>query len=119
MANFSAFQPQGQLVTLAASTTPTVTPVQLPDQSNVTGRSNVGGMLVTNTGSVVVFLYWGVSSAEVTANMGTLPAAGTNVKCYPLYGPSQVTLNLPANAFFGVVAQSSTATIYLQAGDGV
>ena len=100
----------------AAQTAPT--PVQ------ITANFSVSGALlprlqyrILNTGSVVVFLGVGQTSAAATANSGTISGTGNAI---PLLPGTDEIFSFPANSYFtGSVASATTAGVYITPGEGL
>ena len=104
----SAFNPQGQTITLTAAN-PAPTPVQC---TSFSGAANQYRIL--NAGTVTVFLGVGVTSADATSNAVAPPG---NV--IPLLAGTDEILTFVPNAYFTGNTASGTAVIYITPGTGV
>ena len=104
----SAFNPQGQTITLTTAN-PAPTPVQC---TSFSGAANQYRIL--NAGTVTVFLGVGVTSADATSNAVAPPG---NV--IPLLAGTDEILTFVPNAYFTGNTASGTAVIYITPGTGV
>lgn len=102
MAQFQAFIPQGNTVTFSATTTSSNAQV-------VPAGPQAQSVRVVNSGSVIVYLAFGQTSA-VTANNTSIPMLGNSVEVFAL--PN-------ASTYMAVNASSATATVYVTAGEGM
>lgn len=106
----NAFTKTGNTVTfLAASTAPT--PVQCLS-------TTLGGnqYRVINTGTVTVFLGYGVDAANATSNAVQVTSSQAS---FPLLPSTDEILTFIPNAYFTGVTASGNATIYITPGDGL
>ena len=106
----NAFTKTGNTVTfLAAATAPT--PVQCLS-------TTLGGnqYRVINTGTVTVFLGYGVDAANATANAVQVTSSQAS---FPLLPSTDEILTFIPNAYFTGVTASGNATVYITPGDGL
>ena len=106
----NAFTKTGNTVTfLAAATAPT--PVQCLS-------TTLGGnqYRVINTGTVTVFLGYGVDAANATSNAVQVTSSQAS---FPLLPSTDEILTFIPNAYFTGVTASGTATVYITPGDGL
>lgn len=108
--NVAPFNNQGNTYLLTADTV-APTPVQVIAPS---GAAN--NYLVTNTGTVTVFLGVGVAAADATAG-AVIPTAGNPQRCIPILPGTAQTFSLFANAFFTGIS-TATCAVYITPGDG-
>lgn len=103
----NAFTKLGNTVTFTAATT-APSPVQA-------ASTTLGGnqYRVINTGTVVVFLGYGSSSADATANAGNVTTS------LPLLPNTDEILTFVPNAYFTGKTSSGTAVCYISPGDGL
>ena len=108
----NAFSKTGNTVTFTASTT-APTPVQALS-------TTLGGnqYRIINSGAVVVFLGYGSSAANATANAAVTTSANG---AFPLLPGTDEILTFMPNAYFtGVIATTtSNVVVYITPGDGV
>jgi hypothetical protein len=105
------FEVQGNTVTFTGATTP---PTAVQCVSNAGTRAPQ--YLLTNIGTVTVFVGWGQSAAEAAANAVVPTSTPTYV--YPLLGGTQVVISGPPNAYFTGDTASDTAIVYVTPGYG-
>lgn len=106
----NAFTKTGNTVTfLAATTAPT--PVQA-----VSTTAGGNQYRVNNSGNVIVFLGYGVTSGEATTNS---PVVSTTGLAFPLLPGAVEVLSFPPNAFFTGTTSTGTAQVYITPGDGL
>ena len=107
----NAFTPLGNTSSFTASTT-APTPVQVAPYSTIAGANQYR---IINTGTVVVFLGIGISSAAAnTAATSTMPGPAS-----PLLPGTDEILTFAPNAYFTGVTTSGTAQVYISPGDGM
>lgn len=108
--------PKGPLLTFTAATT---APTSVQILSNPTSE-NAPVCMVTNTSSTVdVVVGWGNSDQEAKNNSTSALAAGASIvkACYVLRG-TQVTVGIPNGQYVTGITASSTAAVWVQAGQG-
>ena len=106
----NAFTKTGNTVTfLAEATAPT--PVQC-------ASTTLGGnqYRVINSGTVTVFLGYGVDAANATSNAVQVTSSQAS---FPLLPSTDEILTFIPNAYFTGVTASGTATVYITPGDGL
>ena len=106
----NAFQKMGNTVTFSADTTPP-TPVQASS-----GTNNGNQYRVINTGTVTVFLGYGMTAAQATNNAAIVTTTGP---AFPILPNTDEILTFVPNAYFTGVTSSGVATIYITPGDGL
>lgn len=94
---------QGGVFSPRATTTLSATTVS----SNVTVSSSSNNVMISNAGSVTVFIKFG-SDSSVTATTGDLPVLGGTVQVFSKGGTSYIA---------GITGTGS-ATVYVTGGDG-
>lgn len=105
-----AFTKTGNTVVfLAATTAPT--PVQA--SSTTLGGSNYR---IINSGTVTVFLGYGVTASDATTNSTVVTTSGTAIPLLP--GTDEILTFVP-NAYFTGTTASGTASVYIVPGDGM
>lgn len=106
----NAFTKTGNTVTFLADTT-APTPVQC-------ASTTLGGnqYRVINTGTVTVFLGYGVDAANATSNAVQVTSSQAS---FPLLPSTDEILTFIPNAYFTGVTASGNATIYITPGDGL
>jgi hypothetical protein len=117
MAINAAFAPTSAIFSIAGTTSAS-TAVQL--QTPAPGSSPQ--LCITNTGTVAIMVGWGPSAAVAQANANAVPATGSNSgdpRTFVVAPSLQVTITYQPGSFVSVVCASTTATVYLQAGDGL
>lgn len=118
------FTQQGPTVTFTADTT-APTPVQAPGA----GNNAPGSYVLSNTGTVTVFIGYGADqptipgvqqfqSGKALATARAVIPTGTPTFCYPLLPGFQVTIAAPPGSWFTGITASSTAAVYITPGDG-
>lgn len=106
----NAFTKTGNTITfLAATSAPT--PVQC-------ASTTLGGnqYRVINTGTVTVFMGYGMSASEATNNAVVVTSSQT---AFPILPNTDEILTFVPNAYFTGITSSGTATIYITPGDGL
>ena len=105
----NAFSPCGNTVAFIANTT-VPTPVQAVS-------TTLGGnqYLITNTGTVTVFLGVGNSSAQASNSAPSFTATGNSI---PLLASTTQVFSFVPNAYFTGNA-TSACTVYVTPGDGL
>ena len=106
----NAFTKTGNTVTfLAATSAPT--PVQA-------SSTTLGGnqYRVINAGSVTVFLGYGSTAADATANAANVTSSQAAFQLLP---STDEILTFTPNAYFTGVTSSGTAQVYITPGDGL
>lgn len=106
----NAFQKMGNTVTFSADTTPP-TPVQASS-----GTNNGNQYRVINTGTVTVFLGYGMTAADATNNSAIVTSSGP---AFPILPNTDEILTFVPNAYFTGTTSSGVATIYITPGDGL
>ena len=71
---------------------------------------------IINSGSVTVFLGYGVASGDATNNAVVVTSTGP---AYPLLAGTDEILSFVPNAYFTGITGSSTAAVYITPGDGM
>lgn len=108
----SAFEVQGNTVTFTgAATAPTA--VQCVSNNG----TRTPQYLLTNIGSVTVFVGWSTVNATV-AELNSVVPTSTSTFVYPLLAGSQVAISAPPDAFFSGITASGTAVVYVTPGYG-
>ena len=110
-----AFAPLGKTIVVAAAATAPAG-IQAPVTSN-SDQQNAGQYRVINSGIVTVFLGFGQSAAEATAN-AVAPIAGTPSKAIVLVAGAVEVLRFNQATFFSGLASAST-TVYITPGQGL
>ena len=106
----NAFTRTGNTVVfLAAATAPT--PVQCVS-------STLGGnqYRIINSGSVTVFLGYGVASTDAANNSAVITTTGP---AYPLLAGTDEILTFVPNAYFTGIIATANASVYITPGDGL
>ena len=106
----NAFTKTGNTVTfLAATSAPT--PVQA-------SSTTLGGnqYRVINSGTVTVFLGYGATASDATANAANVTSSQAS---FPLLPSTDEILTFTPNAYFTGVTISGTAQVYITPGDGL
>lgn len=106
----NAFTKTGNTVVFTASTT-SPTPVQAV--SNTLGGNQYR---IINAGSVTVFLGYGTTASDATANSNIVTSSGP---AYPLLAGTDEILTFQPNAYFTGNVATGTATVYITPGDGL
>ena len=107
----NAFTPLGNTSSFTASTT-APTPVNVQPFSTIYGANQYR---IINTGTVVVFLGIGTTSATANTNATTtMPSPAI-----PLLPGTDEILTFAPNAYFTGVTASGTAQVYITSGDGM
>ena len=106
----NAFQKTGNTVTFTAATS-APTPVQC-------SSTTLGGnqYRVINTGTVTVFMGYGVTASDATNNTGIITTTGPS---FPILPNTDEILTFVPNAYFTGITSSGIATIYITPGDGL
>ena len=105
-----AFQKMGNTVAFTAATT---APTAVQAVSTTLGGNQYR---IINAGLVTVFLGYGTTAAEANNNAAVVSTTGPSIPLLP--GTDEILTFLP-NAYFSGVTSSSTATVYITAGDGM
>ena len=105
------FAPNGQTTAFTAATS-APTPVQA---LNYELSGMAGQYRVINSGSQVVFLGVGRTSAEATANATVVTSTGPSL---PLLPGTDEILSFGFNAYFTGITSSGTSQIYITPGNG-
>jgi len=71
---------------------------------------------IINSGSVTVFLGYGVASGDATNSAVVVTSTGP---AYPLLAGTDEILSFVPNAYFTGITGSSTAAVYITPGDGM
>lgn len=106
----NAFQKMGNTVTFLADTV-APTPIQASS-----GTNNGNQYRVINTGTVTVFLGYGMDAANATTNANIVTSSGP---AFPILPNTDEILTFVPNAYFTGVTSSGVATIYITPGDGL
>ena len=106
----NAFTPLGNTVTFTADTV-APTPVQA-----TSGTNNGNQYRVINTGTVTVFLGYGMDAANATTNANIVTSSGP---AFPILPNTDEILTFVPNAYFTGITSSGVATIYITPGDGL
>ena len=106
----NAFQKMGNTVTFTADTV-APTPVQASS-----GTNNGNQYRVINTGTVTVFLGYGMDAANATTNANIVTSSGP---AFPILPNTDEILTFVPNAYFTGITSSGVATIYITPGDGL
>ena len=106
----NAFQKMGNTVTFTADT---VAPAPVQASS---GTNNGNQYRVINTGTVTVFLGYGMDAANATTNANIVTSSGPS---FPILPNTDEILTFVPNAYFTGVTSSGVATIYITPGDGL
>jgi hypothetical protein len=106
----NAFTKTGNTVTFTAATS-APTPVQCPS-------TTLGGnqYRIINSGTVTVFLGYGVSASDATNNATVISTTGA---AFPLLAGTDEILTFVPNAYFTGITSTGTAAIYITPGDGL
>lgn len=106
----NAFTKTGNTVTFTAATS-APTPVQCPS-------TTLGGnqYRIINSGTVTVFLGYGVSASDATNNATVISTTGA---AFPLLAGTDEILSFVPNAYFTGITSTGTAEIYITPGDGL
>jgi len=106
----NAFTRTGNTVVFTASTS-APTPVQALS-------TTLGGnqYRIINSGSVTVFLGYGVASTDAANNAVIVTSTGP---AYPLLAGTDEILSFVPNAYFTGITSSGSAAIYITPGDGL
>ena len=106
----NAFTKTGNTVVFTAATS-APTPVQC-------SSSTLGGnqYRIINSGSVTVFLGYGVASTDASNNAVVVTSTGN---AFPLLAGTDEILTFVPNAYFTGITSSSTASVYITPGDGM
>jgi hypothetical protein len=110
-----AFNPQGKTVVIAATTSAPAglqAPVDAVNTAQATGQYRI-----VNSGTVAVFLGFGATAAEATAN-AVAPIAGTPTSALALLPGAIEVLRFTPNTFFSGLAASATS-VYITPGQGL
>jgi len=105
------FQVCGKTVTFTGATTPP-SPVQAVSDNNITTTE----VLLTNVGTVAVFVGWGQTADAATAN-ATVPTS-TPTFVYPLLPGTQAVITAQSGSYWTGDTSSSTAIVYVTCGIG-
>jgi hypothetical protein len=111
MAALTPFRPNGPTIVVNAASTPPAPTQCLSDESLLQNY------VMTNVGSVVVFMTMGANQGEASAD-SAVPVAGSPQEVYPLLNGSQVTITGPQNAWFTGITSVTAATVYVTPGYG-
>ena len=117
MAINAAFAPTSAVYSIAGTTSAS-TGLQL----QTPGPGASPQLCITNTGTVAIMVGWGPSAAVAQANANAVPATGANSsdpRTFVVAAGMQVVVTYQAGSFVSLVCASTTATVYLQAGDGL
>jgi hypothetical protein len=106
----NAFTKTGNTVVFTAAVT-APTPVQALS-------TTLGGnqYRIINSGSVTVFLGYGVAATDATNSATVVTTTGP---AYPLLAGTDEILSFVPNAYFTGITGSSTAAVYITPGDGM
>ena len=106
----NAFTKTGNTVVFTAAVT-APTPVQALS-------TTLGGnqYRIINSGSVTVFLGYGVASGDATNSAVVVTSTGP---AYPILAGTDEILTFVPNAYFTGITSSSTAVVYITCGDGL
>lgn len=107
----SAFQVLGKTGTFTAATS-APSAVQVQAGNGVRGEQ----FLLTNVGTVTVFVGWGQTAAQAAAN-AVIPTS-TQTCVYVLLPGTQVSITAAPEAFFTGITSASTAVVYVTPGYG-
>jgi hypothetical protein len=105
------FSPNGPTITFTA-TTSAPSPVQA---SNYEASGMAGQYRVINSGSVVVYLGVGSTSANATSNATVISSSGNSI---PLLPGTDEILSFGINAYFTGITSSGSAQIFITPGNG-
>ena len=106
----NAFQKMGNTVTFSADTV-APTPVQA-----TSGTNNGNQYRVINTGTVTVFLGYGMTADQATNNAAIVTTTGP---AFPILPNTDEILTFVPNAYFTAITSSGTANVYVTPGDGM
>ncbi len=87
-----------------------------PVQVSADATSQAQQYVLTNVGSVTVFVAWG-SDADHATRRAIIPTS-TATRTYPLLAGTQVVVTGPLNAYFTGITSSGTAIVYVTPGIG-
>ena len=106
----NAFTKTGNTVVFTAATS-APTPVQC-------SSSTLGGnqYRIINSGSVTVFLGYGVASTDASNNAVVVTSTGN---AFPLLAGTDEILTFVPNAYFTGTTASGNASVYITPGDGI
>lgn len=107
----AAFEVGGKTGTFTAATS---APTAVQVSSNNAEQSPQ--YLITNTGTVDVWLGWGQTAAQAAA-AAVIPTSTQTFGCWVL-ARTQVVLSGPPGFFFTGITSSSTAVVYVTPGQG-
>lgn len=105
-----AFQKMGNTVAFIASTS---APAAVQAVSTTLGGNQYR---IINSGLVTVFLGYGTTASEANTNAAVVTSSGASIPLLP--GTDEILTFVP-NAYFTGVTSSSTAVVYVTAGDGL
>lgn len=106
----NAFQRMGNTVTFTADT---VAPAPVQATS---GTNNGNQYRVINTGSVTVFLGYGMTSDQANTNAVVVTSSQP---AFPILPNTDEILTFVPNAYFTGITSGGSATIYITPGDGL
>jgi hypothetical protein len=106
----NAFTQYGNTVVFTANTS-APTPVQA-----VSNGASGNQYRIINAGNVVVFLGYGTTAANATANATVVSTTG---QALPLLPGTDEILTFQPNAYFTGITSANTAVIYVTNGDGM
>jgi hypothetical protein len=106
----NAFTKTGNTVAFIASTS---APAAVQCASTTLGGNQYR---VINTGTVTVFLGYGMTAADANNAAGVVTTTGQS---FPLLPSTDEILTFVPNAYFTGITSSGTATIYITPGDGL
>jgi len=110
----SPFQPLGPTVTFTANLSGSIpTPVQA-----VGSAITLTQYIITNTGTVSVWVAYGNTSAAATTAC-VIPTSPPNTNTIPILPLAAYVVTLPPNYWFCGITSSSTAAVYVTPGLGV
>ena len=106
----NAFTKTGNTVVFTAATS-APTPVQC-------SSSTLGGnqYRIINSGSVTVFLGYGVTSTDASNNAVVVTSTGN---AFPLLAGTDEILTFVPNAYFTGITATANASVYITPGDGM
>lgn len=106
----NAFQKMGNTVTFTADTV-APTPVQASS-----GTNNGNQYRVINTGTITVFLGYGMTADQANTNAVVVTSSQP---AFPILPNTDEILTFVPNAYFTGITSGGSATIYITPGDGL